>query len=992
MPSLRNNSSTLGAGGVKKLYLAHSLKELNGFIDKSMVEVNRSEPAAVLKSLVKSYEEAKKELLSGDEERAYLLFMRTVNAYMKVKEKCTARKESYYDLMFSQSKVKECVDVSEKLIESLERRYEALQESNKVTNSDSLNNNSTEIVNSAAQEPQTNDPITNNSIQCTELYDIIDNLSKTNDGEDSVQILLIDARSEQDFNESNLKLNKNKCSNKLIVLNVPENLLEPGLTIRKLEKFLPPQTVTALKNRRSAKKVIIFDWSSKSLSDSNKLDALFCALWKWDKTSERSKSIPVILKGGYEEWLLTYPTLTTNAKVLPPVRVVSSPVKRPAANFEEMMALIEDKPVEKVQKPEMNGFCNETKEESNYRKNLTDKMSNLLPDNPSIKAPGSAKTVPVIDRSKKPSPSEVAKSETNEKQVNDSMLSSELLRIRKQKEAEEEMKKTLQQQEELQRLNVLRLKEENRKKDEDLKKLREENVSLKRNIKPTPENNLPKVATNSVSTPKAEVNGDENDKSYSPTSSRSSSSSSNRNSTFGGDEGRITLRKANEVRPSTERTMSESTGSSLTPKPSNTLSVSSNLSRSHSSPNIAQLLEEEGENNILSKSRSTTNPPQFDRTLKPTSLVSDFTANKPLSASVARSRNFSPIYGISGQAITGLRNLGNTCFMNSIIQCLSSTIDLAVYCNQERYLQDLNKHSKFGSRGEIAEEFAVLVRQMWTCQYKSLSPKDFKSAVGSHLPVFVGCDQQDAHEFLVMLLEKLHADLNRGKSDDKAVEIKDDIATHLAIKAFWHHHVDRNLSIISELFEGLLLSTLTCGHCGKISNSFEVFSCLSLPIPTSHGNRCNLLDCLKLFSEPERMTGEAAWDCPTCKMKRDAVKKITICRLPRVLLIHLKRFSYEGMWRQKLQTSIEFPLTDLSLRNFRYVNQNDITQQYSYDLYGVVNHYGTLEGGHYTAFCKHMNTKRWYKFDDHEVSEISSLDVKTQAAYILFYTASQINT
>lgn len=95
------------------------------------------------------------------------------------------------------------------------------------------------------------------------------------------------------------------------------------------------------------------------------------------------------------------------------------------------------------------------------------------------------------------------------------------------------------------------------------------------------------------------------------------------------------------------------------------------------------------------------------------------------------------------------------------------------------------------------------------------------------------------------------------------------------------------------------------------------------------------------------------------------------------------------MWRQKLQTNIDYPLTDLNLRNYRYVSQNDKSSGV-YDLYGVVKHFGTMEGGHYVAACKHVSKQKWYKYDDHEVTEISSIDVRTQSAYILFYTAKHM--
>lgn len=113
------------------------------------------------------------------------------------------------------------------------------------------------------------------------------------------------------------------------------------------------------------------------------------------------------------------------------------------------------------------------------------------------------------------------------------------------------------------------------------------------------------------------------------------------------------------------------------------------------------------------------------------------------------------------------------------------------------------------------------------------------------------------------------------------------------------------------------------------------------------------------------------------------------------------------MWRQKLQTFVDFPLSDLNLKPYIYHsvtdNQNgpNNPNNGTYELNGVVNHYGTLEGGHYTSFCRvgsgfersaitlnGRKARNWVKFDDHEVTDISPVDVKTQGAYILFYSMS----
>ena len=285
--------------------------------------------------------------------------------------------------------------------------------------------------------------------------------------------------------------------------------------------------------------------------------------------------------------------------------------------------------------------------------------------------------------------------------------------------------------------------------------------------------------------------------------------------------------------------------------------------------------------------------PSFDRANKPTSLISELT-HRP-SLSVSTMREFSPIYG--NYNTTGLKNLGNTCFMNAVIQCLFNVKMFSEHFISETYLKYINQNAKFGTKGELTEEFGVLMGQMDNRQVKHISPKDFRRVVGKHIAVYSGCEQQDSHEFLLILFEKLHADLNRAQILIKSqADIPDNLPSKEAIDRFWMSHVACNNSIISNLFEGLIMSTLECDTCQKKSNTFEVFSCLSLPIPNNSfsGSRCDLEDCLREFTKNERMCDEAAWECPNCKVKRPATKKTSIVKLPKVLIIHLKRYVRQG--------------------------------------------------------------------------------------------------
>lgn len=189
-------------------------------------------------------------------------------------------------------------------------------------------------------------------------------------------------------------------------------------------------------------------------------------------------------------------------------------------------------------------------------------------------------------------------------------------------------------------------------------------------------------------------------------------------------------------------------------------------------------------------------------------------------------------------------------------------------------------------------------------------------------------------------------------------------------------------------------STVKCKQCNKQSVSFEPFSNLSVPlpppqdIPYEKDTRFSLQDCLNLYFKPETING---WVCPGCKAPREATKKLNITRLPPILVIHFKRFmTEEGEmgWYGKQMNMVDFPMFDLDMEAF-FHSDSDLKLK-RYNLYAVSNHYGTMESGHYTAFCRNPIFKKWYKFDDQDVNEMSPENVKTAAAYILFYETNHL--
>ncbi|NXQ44142.1 UBP2 hydrolase, partial [Catharus fuscescens] len=333
------------------------------------------------------------------------------------------------------------------------------------------------------------------------------------------------------------------------------------------------------------------------------------------------------------------------------------------------------------------------------------------------------------------------------------------------------------------------------------------------------------------------------------------------------------------------------------------------------------------------------------------------------------------------QGLTGLRNLGNTCFMNSILQCLSNTKELRDYCLQNQYLRDLNNNSRM--RTALMSEFAKLIQLLWTSSpNESVSPSEFKTQIQRYAPRFVGYNQQDAQEFLRFLLDGLHSEVNRVLVRPRAsTDTLDHLPDDEKSRQMWRRYQEREDSRISDLFVGQLKSSLTCSECGYCSTAFDPFWDLSLPIPKKGYGEVTLMDCLRLFTKEDVLDGDEKPTCCRCKARTRCTKKFSIQKFPKILVLHLKRFSEARIRSSKLTTFVNFPLKDLDLRELASQSCNHAV----YNLYAVSNHSGTTMGGHYTAYCKSPVSSEWHSFNDSRVTPMSSSHVRSSDAYLLFY-------
>jgi len=329
----------------------------------------------------------------------------------------------------------------------------------------------------------------------------------------------------------------------------------------------------------------------------------------------------------------------------------------------------------------------------------------------------------------------------------------------------------------------------------------------------------------------------------------------------------------------------------------------------------------------------------------------------------------------------GLRNIGNTCFMNSVLQCLSNTKPLLEYITQDEYTRDINT-SNSSMKGALVKAFANVIKNLWKgTQRTPVDPSSFKGAMQRYAPRFSGYNQEDSQEFLRYLLEGLHEDVNRVIT--KPLPINSEIDSSLSVceqaMEAWKRYIRRDDSQLVDQFVGQLKSTLRCSQCGYESVTFEAFWDLSLPIPGR--TDCSLQDCFDAFTREEILDGDEMPTCERCKIRRKCTKWYRVYKFPKILVIHLKRFSPNERHRSKLSALVDFPLQNLDLGSY-----TDSATRSTFNCYGVSNHSGTLYSGHYTATARHPYNGNWSTFSDASVSKLTtSSSVISKEAYLLFF-------
>nr|XP_045619132.1 poly [ADP-ribose] polymerase tankyrase-1-like [Procambarus clarkii] len=301
----------------------------------------------------------------------------------------------------------------------------------------------------------------------------------------------------------------------------------------------------------------------------------------------------------------------------------------------------------------------------------------------------------------------------------------------------------------------------------------------------------------------------------------------------------------------------------------------------------------------------------------------------------------------------GLKSIGNTCYMNSVIQCLYSTSCLTYYILHGHWREDINKESEYG--GEVADAFHDVIYQL-DSRGETLAPvKALKTILGEHEVIFKGKEQQDAHDFYSLLLHALDTDLQ-----------------------------GRGPSHIAELFIGHHKSDIVCEKTKTIISSVdELFSSLTLTVGSQKNSKhhCTLEELLTQYYR----SCSIEWECPTCDTIHDCVRTTRIHRLPKILVIHLSRVNQaSGRSQSDRKQIVKFGKRLHTLDAFHVG-----TFRGEYSLYAVCSHLGTATNGHYISTCRDWRLKSvWREFDDEIVTQLKGncpVHDERKYAHMLFY-------
>jgi ubiquitin C-terminal hydrolase len=333
------------------------------------------------------------------------------------------------------------------------------------------------------------------------------------------------------------------------------------------------------------------------------------------------------------------------------------------------------------------------------------------------------------------------------------------------------------------------------------------------------------------------------------------------------------------------------------------------------------------------------------------------------------------------RTLIGIQNTDNVCYLNSVLQILFNIEYLNEYIQKLEFLGSsfVNGYKKTWNIIQ-SEKFFVDEDNIISSTYLKNFLEDYDS-------MYIGCQQHDAHEVLVSILNLLH----EGFVENYKKTIPEILTCNIIFKVpidkmiffseqCWNNEIKREShSIINNLFKGQIRSKITCQECLSEFNKFDTFNIITLPIPNLGLKNIDINECIKEFCGTEFMCYNNKFNCSNCEKNTDAMKEISLWKLPRYLIFHFNRFIQNENEKEysivKNDTNIIFPV-----KNFKIDNKLLLSST-TYELSGSVIHHGnSVMCGHYTSEI--LVGEDIYKLDDETIEKVEEFNKKP---YILIY-------
>ena len=329
----------------------------------------------------------------------------------------------------------------------------------------------------------------------------------------------------------------------------------------------------------------------------------------------------------------------------------------------------------------------------------------------------------------------------------------------------------------------------------------------------------------------------------------------------------------------------------------------------------------------------------------------------------------------------GLENLGNTCFMNSCLQIIKEIPELSIII-KDKFVKNQMKDN---IDSILSIEWYNLTNLM-NENNGIIRPNRFLEILQKYAKIknkllFTGYSQNDIQEFYLLIIDAIHNSIFRTKNIVINGNIESEI-DKIAIECYktLAEHYKKEYSESDELFQGICINIIQGVESKTTTIKPEIYADIALPIHFNNKIANNIYDCFDIYLKHDYLNNENKWFNEKLNKKEDAIKYIKFWSFPKVLFILFKRFSLNG--RSKINNVIDFPIDNLDLSKYVYGYS---PESYKYELFGICNHSGRLEGGHYTAFVKNKYNK-WLHYNDSNIKEITNKsDLITAKAYCLFY-------